>query len=661
MVFIRTVALFLIGSLLSNIYKVEINYPILALCLVAGAYAGYLMSLSRLRKVPMLLGSSVIGVLGYAILSSLSFSLDSLKLEASFFRWDILFYGFSGIYAFFSTAFASKSAGFLLIEGLIFAVFILLGLEETRDLNLSMSRFIYTGARVLGVSDIQFITIFGGLVAGTYLFGIFYRIYSTSITRGVVSWTIFVLIFALIASITIARHYEETSLKKPMGVSFDNAPSPLSFDSFVGTSQQATALVKLNTTYFDPRTSPLLYFRETALSKFNGRELVKSEFNKDVPTLPVSALQEISTSLGFARVFLNQTMYLLINHSLPFSVDLGLKYRPLPNPNPEKFFGGAFTVLSFSPIFYDQYFYERQLGSPDWDKNTWDHYTEKHHDPRYEELARVIVGNELNKFRVIRRLVDYINKNYIYTVKPNHNVPPNEDPVAPFLFGDKRGYCVHIAHALVYMFRSLNIPSRIGVGYATDINQSRDGYILLRMSDRHAWPEVYFDQLGWVVFDAQPEQVESHVDAPVDEELLKSLIKEVEKNDGIDSNNEKQDEKAKIKARNFWSIVGALVLLSYVLIKAYLWFGYLVFRTKKHLALSILSVIYDCLGGRKTTETLEDFLSKIDANKNITLSILETFFGTSVGIEKLNISPFRRVVGFFNPVSFFRYFVIKRW
>ena len=36
---------------------------------------------------------------------------------------------------------------------------------------------------------------------------------------------------------------------------------------------------------------------------------------------------------------------------------------------------------------------------------------------------------------------------------------------AAFLFGNFTGYCVHSAHASVYLWRSLGLPARIGTGY----------------------------------------------------------------------------------------------------------------------------------------------------------------------------------------------------
>jgi hypothetical protein len=44
------------------------------------------------------------------------------------------------------------------------------------------------------------------------------------------------------------------------------------------------------------------------------------------------------------------------------------------------------------------------------------------------------------------------------------------------------------------------------------------------MSDRHAWAEVFFEGLGWVPVDTQPEQVESHANTDMDMGLLEELM-----------------------------------------------------------------------------------------------------------------------------------------
>lgn len=77
------------------------------------------------------------------------------------------------------------------------------------------------------------------------------------------------------------------------------------------------------------------------------------------------------------------------------------------------------------------------------------------------------------------------------------------DAVAAFL-EVKEGYCVHFAGAFALMARALEMPSRIVVGFLP--GPMVDGENGRRVSEvttsqLHAWPEVYFQGIGWVAFE----------------------------------------------------------------------------------------------------------------------------------------------------------------
>lgn len=69
----------------------------------------------------------------------------------------------------------------------------------------------------------------------------------------------------------------------------------------------------------------------------------------------------------------------------------------------------------------------------------------------------------------------------------------------------KRGYCVHFASAFALMARTLDMPSRIVVGYlpGTSTGDSVEGSTVYSVSSSqlHAWPEVFFEGIGWVPFE----------------------------------------------------------------------------------------------------------------------------------------------------------------
>jgi hypothetical protein len=88
-----------------------------------------------------------------------------------------------------------------------------------------------------------------------------------------------------------------------------------------------------------------------------------------------------------------------------------------------------------------------------------------------------------------------------YTLKPD--LPSGRNSLLDFLTRDKRGDCEQFAPAFAVLARLLGIPSRVVVGYTggqpVGGNQWR-----VTTADAHAWPELYFANVGWVRFEPTP-------------------------------------------------------------------------------------------------------------------------------------------------------------
>ena len=79
-----------------------------------------------------------------------------------------------------------------------------------------------------------------------------------------------------------------------------------------------------------------------------------------------------------------------------------------------------------------------------------------------------------------------------------------DDPIAGFLFEQRRGHCEYFASAMTVMLRTLGIPSRIVNGFLPgEFNDISELYVV-RASDAHSWVEAYFPTLGWIPFDPTP-------------------------------------------------------------------------------------------------------------------------------------------------------------
>ena len=125
-----------------------------------------------------------------------------------------------------------------------------------------------------------------------------------------------------------------------------------------------------------------------------------------------------------------------------------------------------------------------------------------------EEIANLaleitkIYNNPYDKAAAITR---YLRQNIEYS-RTIPNRPNRVDPIEWFLFDIKTGFCNYYATAQVLMLRSIGIPSRIGVGYAQgEFDPETQSYIVRRL-DSHAWPEVYFVDVGWVIFEPTTDQ-----------------------------------------------------------------------------------------------------------------------------------------------------------
>ena len=90
---------------------------------------------------------------------------------------------------------------------------------------------------------------------------------------------------------------------------------------------------------------------------------------------------------------------------------------------------------------------------------------------------------------------------------------PPVQVVASFL-NERTGYCVHYSAAFTLMARSLGLPTRIAVGYAsTSTAASAGDWVTVGGSQLHAWPEVWIDGVGWLAFEPTPGGIGGQVGA----------------------------------------------------------------------------------------------------------------------------------------------------
>jgi transglutaminase-like putative cysteine protease len=139
---------------------------------------------------------------------------------------------------------------------------------------------------------------------------------------------------------------------------------------------------------------------------------------------------------------------------------------------------------------------------------------------RTKDLAISIAAGLSNPYEIANAVTDYLRTNIQYDLSIDQP-PANQDRIDWFLFDYKQGFCNYYASAEVILLRLLGIPARMTVGFAqgeqeatsaqqlpagagpvTSNPQANEMSIyIVRQKDAHAWPEVFFPDIGWVNFE----------------------------------------------------------------------------------------------------------------------------------------------------------------
>lgn len=120
-------------------------------------------------------------------------------------------------------------------------------------------------------------------------------------------------------------------------------------------------------------------------------------------------------------------------------------------------------------------------------------------------LAQEITAGAHTPYDQAQAITAYLRKEIKYTTSLAP-APKGTDPLLWVLFDYKKGFCMYYASADVLMLRSLGIPARMVVGFAQGELDERGTTYTVRRADSHAWPEVYFPNIGWVEFEPTANQ-----------------------------------------------------------------------------------------------------------------------------------------------------------
>lgn len=126
---------------------------------------------------------------------------------------------------------------------------------------------------------------------------------------------------------------------------------------------------------------------------------------------------------------------------------------------------------------------------------------------RVAELAQQITAGSSTGYQQVKAIESYLKNtvDFRYSLEEAEVVPANQDYVDFFLFESKIGYCEHFSSSMVVLARTLGIPARWAKGFSegrvTQTNEDGTKTYTITNQNAHAWPEIYFQGVGWVPFE----------------------------------------------------------------------------------------------------------------------------------------------------------------
>lgn len=338
---------------------------------------------------------------------------------------------------------------------------------------------------------------------------------------------------------------------------------------------QAPVAIVLFRDDYEP-TGGAYYFRESAYSQFNGTMLTfpnREDLDEDLIDFFTPTRVEINEPLPAPqlRKTVRTTIGLLAPHRTPFGLDTPIAYANTPNPNNLRF-KQTYDAYSMVPEYDFSNLIGREAGDADWSADQRQAYLQMPADPRYRQLAETIIADLRPEFAndpyaKALAIKDYMDRNGIYSLKNEHAYA--EDPAASFLFGDFTGYCMHFAFASTYLYRSIGIPARVGIGYSVPAsNRAGGSSLLIQAINGHAWPEVYLEGIGWVIVDPAPSR--TLVDMSVDpqnslQQLLGDMLRDEASFDEFISSQNGASFPLAVLLRFIALTCAALLLLAYAI------------------------------------------------------------------------------------------------
>ncbi|MFP7759864.1 transglutaminaseTgpA domain-containing protein [Marisediminicola sp. LYQ85] len=136
------------------------------------------------------------------------------------------------------------------------------------------------------------------------------------------------------------------------------------------------------------------------------------------------------------------------------------------------------------------------------------------------ETARTVAGDD-GAYTSAIRLQEFFRSgdfDYSETAPVDNGYDGTGMEVIATFLEARSGYCVHFSSAMAVMARELGIPARVVVGFLPGSTGEEPGIFEVSTHDLHAWPELYFDGIGWVQFEPTPGRgaLETYADVSIE-------------------------------------------------------------------------------------------------------------------------------------------------
>ena len=121
--------------------------------------------------------------------------------------------------------------------------------------------------------------------------------------------------------------------------------------------------------------------------------------------------------------------------------------------------------------------------------------------PRVRQLAAQLASGSASPYDRALAIQDhFLSGRFRYSLE----VPAGHSGSAidRFLFQNRVGYCEQFAGSYAVLARLMGLPTRVAVGFQPGADQG--GTFSVQDKDAHAWPEVYFEGVGWTAFEPTP-------------------------------------------------------------------------------------------------------------------------------------------------------------